>query len=145
MVLSALKMNGQLRVYVTGGLQRSTDRDTLARYERVKAVLRATAEKGRQAAVQARGVAPGQGAAPWAPSPESRADVARAGGLADGSGNEGSMVERRQQMATQGGRSRGADGARSCTLWPELQAKFRADVARADVKAQHLHVRPYGH
>ena len=83
-------------------------------------------------------MAPGQGAASWAPSPGSRADVARAGGLADGRGNEGSIVEQQQQMATQGGRSGGADGARSCTSWPELQAGFRADVARADVGAQHL-------
>ena len=65
-------------------------------------------------------------------------DVAWAGRLAGGSGNEGSIVERQQQMATQGGSSGGADGARSCTPWPELQAGFRADAAPAGVEAQHL-------
>ena len=40
--------------------------DTLARYERAQAMLRATAEEGLQAAVKSRGAAPGQGAAPWA-------------------------------------------------------------------------------
>ena len=34
---------------------------------------------GLQAAIESRGAAPGQGAAPWAPSPEFRADVANGG------------------------------------------------------------------
>ena len=48
------------------------------------------------------------------------------------------MGEWRQRMATQGGRFGGADGAGSCTLWPELQIGFWADVGRPDVEAQHL-------
>ena len=64
--------------------------------------------------------------------------MARADGLVDGSGSEGLMVERRQQMATQGGRFGEADGAGSCTPWPELQAGFRAEVGQPDVEAQYL-------
>ena len=45
------------------------------RYGRAKAVLRAVAEEGLQAAAESRGAAPGHGAAPWSPSSESRGDV----------------------------------------------------------------------
>ena len=100
--------------------------DTLARYEQAKAVLQALAEKGRQAAIKARGVAPGQGAASWAPSPESRVNVARVGGLADGSGNEGSIVEQQQQMATHGGRSGAAEGPMGRELAEKLHYVARA-------------------
>ena len=83
-------------------------------------LLRAIAEKGLQAAVESRGAVLGQGTAPGALSPESRADVARADGLADGGGDEGSMGGQQRQVTAQGGRFGGANGAGGCTPWLEL-------------------------
>ena len=91
------------------------------------------------AEVNSRDVVPGLGAAPRAPGSESQADVAWEDELADDSRIEGSMGDRRRRSeATQGGSSEGTDGLVGCSMWPELQAGFRADVGRPAVAAQHL-------
>ena len=101
------------------------DADNLARHERAKARLRATAEEGLQAAVESRGAAPGQGAAPWAPSPESQADVARVDGpadwLEDTFGGEWRWWDHRDRWQARFTRVCQADGATSGFQGPELQ------------------------
>ena len=88
--------------------------------------------------IRSRGAVPGQGAAPGALCPESRGEGARADGLADDGGDEGSMGGRRRQVTAQGGRFEEADGAGGCIPWPELRVGSRADVGRLDVRAQYL-------